>query len=196
MRPIILASKSAARRALLKEAGIKFKVFESNVEEKLSGYKSYACMVADNALHKARHAAPFFPQGLIIGADTVICLKNKIIGKPADISQAVKLLKFLSRNPHWVYTGLALLDIDKNKEFTCFEKTRVLMEPLSAKQIKGYFSRFSPLDKAGGFDIRGTGAFFIRRIEGCFYNVVGLPMAKLYGLFRKAGVDFFKENSS
>lgn len=192
MRKIILASKSKARRQLLEEAAFKFCVFDTGLKEDCSQYKSCAKAVVGNALKKAKRASEEFPSGIIIGADTLCYANKKIIGKPRSMKEARLNLRFLSRNPHWVYTGLALIDSKRSRVFTDFEKTRIFMLPLSEEQIKGYFSKISPQDLAGGFDIRGKGAFFIRRIEGCFYNVVGLPLSKLYGLFCRAGIDLLK----
>ena len=93
--------------------------------------------------------------------------------------------------PQWVYTGLAVIDIDNGKTFTAYEKTKIYMQRLSESAIKKYFKKVSPLGKAGGFDIQGPGSIFIDRIEGCFYNVVGLPLAKLAKMLKKSGVDIF-----
>jgi Zn-dependent protease with chaperone function len=100
------------------------------------------------------------------------------------------MLKQLSSKPQWLYTGLAVIKKAKNRRKLVlgYEKTKVYMDKLSFDQINNYFKQVSPLDKAGSFDIRGKGAFFIKRIDGCFYNVVGLPLRKLYRIFRKLGV--------
>jgi len=132
-----------------------------------------------NALNKARTAAGKVKSGIIIAADTVSVQDGRIYGKPKDLKQARSMLKKFSRRPQEVYTGIAVIDKDKNKVMVAHDMTRVYMDKLSDRQINDYFSRVSPLDKAGGFDIQGRGACFIRRIEGCFYNVVGLPLAQL-----------------
>ena len=98
------------------------------------------------------------------------------------------MLKQLSNKPHVLYTGLAVIDKDKNKRETACEKTKIYMDVLTDEEINKYFSHTSPLDKAGGFDIQGKGALFIRRIEGCFYNVVGLPLRTLYRMLRELEV--------
>ena len=117
---------------------------------------------------------------------------TKIIGKPKNIEDAVKTLKLLAKKPQFVYTGLAVIDVDNNKTYTAYEKTKVYMCPLTDKEIRAYFKRLSPLDKAGSFDIQGLGAIFIDRIEGCYYNVVGLPLAKLARILKKTGIDIFE----
>ena len=191
MRRIILASKSKARQALLKQIGLKFQVAASNVKENRLLKIRCSDLVITNALKKAEGVAKRFNSGIVIGADTVVLVGNKIVGKPKDKKCAFKTLKLLSRRPQWVYTGLAVIDIDRNKTFTAYDKTKVYMHRLNDTEIRNYFKKVSPLDKAGAFDIQGLGSIFIDRIEGCFYNVIGLPLAKLVRILKKAGVDIF-----
>lgn len=191
MRKIILASQSKARQKLLRQIGLKFQVVSSRVKECGRPKKGCADLVIRNALAKAKDAAKRFSSGVVIGADTVVLAGKRIIGKPKNINDALRTLKLLSRSPQWVYSGIAVVDIDHKKVFSDFEKTRIYMYHLSDEQIRNYFKRVSPLDKAGSFDIQGLGGIFIDRIEGCFYNVVGLPLAKLAKLLKKAGVDVF-----
>ena len=179
MRKIILASKSRARQKLLRRLGFKFKVVESRVKESHIAKGKISDLVIGNARRKAEDVAARFDSGIVIAADTVVLAGKKIIGKPKNIKDAFNTLKLLSRKPQWVYTGLAVIDIDNKKKFTAYEKTRVYMRPLKDAEIMDYFKRVSPLDKAGGFDIQGRGKMFVDRIEGCFYNVVGLPIKKL-----------------
>lgn len=190
-RRIILASKSKARQKLLKDIGIKFIVASSGVREKRTIRKDCQHLVMENALLKARDAAKRFSSGVVIAADTVVLVGKKIIGKPRSIKDAFRTLKLLSRKPQWVYTGIAVVDIDNGKEYTDFDRTKVYMYRLSDEEIKNYFRRISPLDKAGSFDIQGFGSVFIDRIEGCFYNVVGLPMAKLSKILKRTGINVF-----
>ncbi len=192
MRRIILASKSKARKKLLKQIGLRFQVAASNAKESRLLKGKCSDLVIKNALKKAEDIAKRFDSGIIIAADTVVLVGKKIIGKPKNTQDAFKILKVLSQKPQWVYTGLTVLDIDNKKVFTAYEKTKIYMCYLSDAQIKNYFKKVSPLDKAGAFDIQGLGGIFIDRIEGCFYNVVGLPIAKLARMLKKAGVDIFK----
>ena len=172
--------------------GLKFKVLPSRIKEKkISGNLSYADLVKKNALAKARYVAAKVKNGIVVAADTITVQDKKIFGKPKNLKDARKMLKRLSSAPQWIYSGLAVIDKDKNKTLVAYEKTKVYMEKLSDKEITNYFSRVSPLDKAGSFDIQGKGAFFIRRIEGCFYNVVGLPLRKLYLMFQELGIKIF-----
>ena len=191
MRKIILASRSKARQKLLRQIGLKFQAVSSHVKEDSSPRPDCADLVIANALAKAKAAAKRFSSGVVIGADTIVLAGERIIGKPKNISDAFKTLKLLSRAPQLVYTGIAVVDIDHRKIFSDFEMTKIYMYRLTDKQIRNYFKKVSPLDKAGSFDIQGLGSIFIDRIEGCFYNVVGLPLAKLAKLLKKAGIDVF-----
>ena len=191
MRKIILASQSKARQKLIRQIGLKFQVVSAHVKEDLRIKESCARLVVRNALLKAQDVADRFKSGVVIGADTVVFAGSKIIGKPKNVEGAFKALKLLSRKPQWVYTGIAVIDLDKGKVYTDYEKTKIYMYRLTDEQIRNYFKKVSPLDKAGGFDIQGLGSIFIDRIEGCFYNVVGLPLAKLANLLRKTGIDVF-----
>ena len=188
MRRIILASKSKARQNLLKQIGLKFQVVASNVKEARRPKMKCSDLVVTNALRKAKDVAKRLKSGVVIGADTVVLVGKSIIGKPKNTKTAIKTLKLLSKKPQWVYTGLAVVDVDKHKTYTAYEKTKVYMQHLSDKEIKNYFRKVSPMDKAGAFDIQGLGSIFINRIEGCFYNVVGLPLAKLAKMLKTAGV--------
>jgi len=188
---IYLASKSKARKKLLERFGLKFKVLSPKVRERKSrGNLSYAQMVKYNACSKAKDAAARVKEGIIIAADTICVQGDKIFGKPGNINEARCMLKRLSSKPQWLYTGLAVIKKEEGREKLLFahEKTRVYMDKLSDKEINNYFKEVSPLDKAGSFDIQGRGAFFIKRIDGCFYNVVGLPLRKLYLIFKKLGL--------
>lgn len=190
-----MASKSKARQKLLRQIGFKFQVAASHVEEKKSPGKRCGDLAKENALLKARDVARRFDSGVIIGADTVVLARGKIIGKPKSMKDAFKTLKLLSQGPQWVYTGLAVIDIDNNKVFKAYDKTKVYLYHLSDRQIKSYLKRAPVLDKAGSLDIQGVGSIFISRIEGCFYNVVGLPLDMLARILKKTGIDLFKRSS-
>ena len=201
-RKIILASKSKARQNLLKQIGLKFQVAESSIKETrkpphqnlwCGGKLKKGCsdLVIENALLKAKDISKKFSSGIVIGADTVVFAGGKITGKPKDTKHAFRILNALSKKPQWIYTGIAVIDIDKKKILTDYEKTKIYMYPLTAKQIKKYIKKVYPLDKAGSFDIQGLGSIFINRIEGCYYNVVGLPLAKLARLLHHIGYDIF-----
>ena len=191
MRRIILASKSKPRRKLLKQIGLRFQVAESAAKESRHIKTTCRELVIQNALKKAYDVAARFKSGVVIGADTVVLAGRKLVGKPKDVNDAFRALKALSKKPQWVYTGLAVIDIDRHKTYTSYEKTKVYLYPLSDTQIRDYLKKVSPLDKAGSFDVQGPGSIYIDRIEGCFYNVVGLPLANLAKLLKKVGVNIF-----
>lgn len=188
---IVLASKSRARRKLLNDVGLKFKVVASGARELRAIKTTCEDLVMDNAMAKAVDVAGRMKSGVVISADTVVLVGKRIIGKPRNMKEALRTLKLLSRKPQWVYTGIAVIDVDNGKRYKAFDRTKVYMYHLTDKEIRNYFKRVSPLDKAGSFDIQGFGGVFIDRIEGCFYNVVGLPMAKLAKILKKAGVYVF-----
>lgn len=191
MRKIILASQSKARQKLLKEIGLRFQVAKSDLKESRELKRGCAALVMRNALNKAKDVAKRFQSGVVIGADTVVLAGSRIIGKPSSMSDARGTLKLLSREPQWVYTGVAIVDIDNGRVLSDYEKTKIYMSPLTNRQIRNYFKKVSPLDKSGSFDIQGLGSIFIDRIEGCFYNVVGLPLAKLTKMLQKVNIDVF-----
>lgn len=192
IKNLYLASDSKARKELLKIFGLKFKIISTNVkEEKQKPNLSYTELVKKNALKKAMAAAEKIKKGIVIGADTIM-VQNKIVyGKPKDLKEAKIMLKKLSQKPQWVYTGVAIIDKNKNKILIDYEKAKVFMDKLTDEEIEKYFSLVSPTKLAGGFDIQGKGAFFIRRIEGCFYNIVGLPLRKIYQMFKTLGIEIF-----
>ncbi|MCX5705334.1 MAG: Maf and M48 domain-containing protein [Candidatus Omnitrophica bacterium] len=192
MRKIYLASDSKARKQLLNILGLEFKVLPSKVNElKSRGRSTYAELVKANAVNKALDVAGRVKDGIIIAADTIVVQNGRIFGKPKDLFDAKKMLKRLTSKPQWLYTGIAVIDKDKSRTLTACEKTKIYMDKLTDAEIDSYFRQVSPLDKAGSFDIQGKGAFFIRRIEGCFYNVVGLPLRRLYLMLKDLDVKIF-----
>jgi len=192
MKKIYLASQSKAREELLKRFGFRFKVIPSKIKEKRNlGNLSYSGLVKANALNKALDVVNRIKFGVVIAADTICVQEGKIFGKPQNLKDARTMLKKLSAKPQWLYSGVAVVNkcAGKKKVLVDYEKTKVYMDKLSAKEIDAYFKKVSPLGKAGSFDIQGRGALFIRRIEGCFYNIVGLPVRKLFLMLKKAGVN-------
>ncbi len=189
MKRIILASASPQRRKLLKLLGVHFTVRPSRIKEITKIMTNCSSLVKENALRKAEDVACRLKEGVVIGADTVVCVGPKrIVGKPRDLRDARRILKVLFSRPSWVYTGIAVMDVQTGQRIVDCEKTKVFMLPLTDEEISHYHARVNPFDKAGGFDIEGWGSIFIHRIEGCYSNVIGLPMAKLAQMLKKAGV--------
>jgi len=189
MKKIILASASPQRRKLMKILGLPFIVRPSRAQEISTITKDCAHLVKVNALLKAQEVASRLGKGIVIGSDTVVySSKGRLILKPRDLKEAKKNLKELMVAPHWVYSGVAVIDAATGRKVVDYEKTKVFMTSLSDGAIDRYHQLVPPLDKAGGFDIEGTGALFIPRIEGCYFNVVGLPLAKLSEMLKIFGV--------
>jgi len=190
---IILASGSPRRKlllsALLKNFGLKFDVIQANIveyiPEKVQNYGKFAANLAElKALEVAIRN-----DGIIIAADTIVVFQGKILGKPNNETEARRMLSTLSGNDHKVYTGLVILDTSNNKLFKSFEVTSVKFRKLSAKEISFYVKSGSPMDKAGAYGIQDDfGSTFVEKINGDYFNVVGLPVFKLYN----ALTDFLK----
>ena len=190
MKNLILASASPQRRNIMKILGLPFTVRPSRAKETTRITKGCAHLVKTNALLKALDVAQSLREGIVIGCDTVVYLsKDRLVLKPRNLQEAKKNLKELMAKPHWVYSGLAIIDAQTGHRELSFEKTKVFMTKLTDKEIDRYHQFVPPLDKAGGFDIEGKGALFIPRIEGCYFNVVGLPLAKLAEMLKKFGVN-------
>ena len=183
---IYLASKSPRRRKLLKQLGINFKAFSVNsIEDFLHGEHPIDC-VKRLAKEKMDIAKNRVNNSIIITADTIVVLKGKVIGKPTSKTDAVKILTQLSGNVHTVYTGLCVINQKTKKLLFDFERTEVEFRALNKDEIIDYVESGSPMDKAGAYGIQDDfGAVFVKRINGCYYNVVGLPLTKLYNALRK-----------
>ena len=190
MKKIILASASPQRRKLMKILGLPFIVRPSRAKESTRITQGCAHLVQINAFKKAQEVAHRLKQGIIVGSDTVVLSsKGRLILKPRNLQEAKANLKELMVCPHWVYSGIAVIDAQTGQKEIAFEKTKVFMTKLFDQEIDRYHKHVSPLDKAGGFDIEGKGALFIPRIEGCYFNVVGLPLARLAEMLKKFGVN-------
>lgn len=189
MKKVILASGSVQRQNLLRMTGISFEVQLSGAEELTSIQTTCDDLVKHNALLKARDVATGLTSGVVIGADTVVYLGgDQLVLKPNDLLEAKTKLQELMVRPQWVYTRVTVIDVDSQTEQCEVEKTKVFMDSLEPEEIDRYHRRVPPMDKAGGFDIEGLGSLFIPRIEGCYTNVIGLPMARLRLMLKKAGV--------
>ena len=176
---IILASASPRRAELLKQIGLDFQVCPSDLLETVATSTSPAGVVEELALKKAQTVGRRFNRGLIIGADTVVAINRKIIGKPENNRHAIEILSQLSGNHHEVVTGVSLLDLEKERQIVWSERTLVHFRKLRESEILEYVSSHDVSDKAGAYGIQEKAAAFVSRIEGCYFNVVGLPLASL-----------------
>nr|MBU1328080.1 septum formation protein Maf [Candidatus Omnitrophota bacterium] len=190
---IILASNSKRRHEILASCGIKHCVFPSNATEYMAISRLPEQVAMINARIKAEAVAKKFKSGYVIGADTVVLLGKKIIGKPRNASHAKKMLKEMSGKTISVYTGLCIIDVKKENPISDYERAFVTVKKLKDKEIPKYFKLLGPYDKAGGFSIEGVGSFIFDDIKGSYFNVLGLPTAKLKEMFGKLGVDILKE---
>ncbi len=179
--PIYLASKSPRRKKLLKQIKLKFKVIDLHFKEKINQKENPVFLVKRLALEKLNAALLKIKDGIIITADTIVVLNDKILGKPRNEKDAKRILKQLSGKTHTVLTGYAIYNSGNNKVILDYEKTLVTFRKLSEVEIDEYVSSGSPMDKAGAYGIQDDfGAVFVEKINGCYYNVVGLPLARVY----------------
>ena len=176
---LILASRSPRRAALLSLAGFRFRVLTRPVPEDNVGNISPQEHVDLLSKRKARIIQDELESGIIIGADTVVYFRDRIMGKPADGDEAFRMLASLSGQTHQVYTGLTLLDVD-GQGITDTVCTDVTFRTLSDHEIRDYVRTGGPLDKAGAYGIQERAACFVSEIHGCYFNVVGFPLSRFY----------------
>ncbi len=180
-RKYILASKSERRKKLLQQIGLDFRVDVSNVSEEESEKGSPINIVMKNSVLKSQSVARKYKGEIIIGADTIVSLENRIFHKPKNLNEAKDYLRQLSGRKHKVYTGFNIIDTKNNVEIFNYEKTIVEFRKLSEDEISYYVNKYKPTDKAGAYGIQEDfGCLFIKRITGDYYNVVGMPLTKFY----------------
>ena len=194
MEQIVLASASPRRSELLKQAGLDFVVIPSRGEEVITSTHP-AEVVEELSLQKAQEVAQRILAGnesavkdfsVVIGADTVVAADHKILGKPADHEDAREMITMLQGNIHQVYTGVTIIRTGEKAEVITFaEKTDVYLYPISEADINAYIESGDPMDKAGAYGIQGDFAVHVKGIEGDYYNVVGLPIGRVYQELKK-----------
>ncbi len=192
MKKLILASASPRRKQMLTRLGISFTAQTSAFKEPAPKKNmSPAAYVKANARGKALNVSIQRSNALIIGADTVVVYRDKVLGKPATYGEAFTFMQMLKGKTHAVYTGMALVDTEDDSIITDYEKTLVTFRDLTDAEIHFYLSRINPLDKAGAYAIQGEGAIIVEGIRGCYYNVVGCPVAKLEQMLLRKGTSLF-----
>jgi len=187
---IVLASASPRRAEILRNAGIPFETLAEIVDESRRPGELRADFVRRLALTKARAAASVLrdpDDTLFIGADTVVVARDEILGKPESADDARRMLGLLSGAVHEVHTGLAVIRRPGAAEAVVEEITRVTFAPLTKDEIDAYVATNEPFDKAGAYGIQSIGGRYVTRIEGCYFNVMGLPLARLWTLLREFG---------
>lgn len=177
MRSVVLASESPRRRELMNISGIPFYTQAAKIDETFNANLSIEEGVMDLALRKAMKVSETRPNEVVIGADTIVVIDNEILGKPKDVEDAYRMLRLLSNKTHRVITGVAIVNQDVKKTF--YEVTEVKFANLSEETIEWYIKSREYYDKAGGYAIQGKGMILVERINGDYFNVVGMPMHHL-----------------
>jgi septum formation protein len=180
-KKIILASHSPRRQQLLRQIGLEFDVRGNTSDEVIDETKTPKDIVLSLSQQKAFEVSKTVTEGIVLGFDTIVVIDGTILGKPKGANEAKKMLNLLSGRKHEVYTGFTIVEKPEGRTVSDFEKTVVTFRTLEQEEIVRYVDSGSPLDKAGAYGIQDDmGAVFVERINGCFYNVVGLPLTKLY----------------
>lgn len=174
---IVLASQSPRRKEILKQAGLEFIVCPSNISEILDPSLPITKAIEQVAAAKAQNVADRYQNDIVIGADTLVCIEQQVLGKPKNRNEAKEMLRKLSNNTHQVITGVAIC---QNGKTECFHAiSDVTFYSLSDNEIEAYIDTGEPFDKAGAYGIQGKGAIFVAKIVGDYYNIVGLPINAL-----------------
>ena len=185
---VLLASASPRRQALLRAAGIRFEAVASNIPEVMQpgeGAEEFVCRMAVAKAEQVAAGRPGEPRP-IVAADTVVLVNQTVLGKPDSASSAASMLQLLSGRTHVVLTGLCVLEAPSGHRWVETVSTQVRFGPLTEEEIRQYVATGEPLDKAGAYAIQGLASKFVERIEGCYCNVVGLPVPTLYRLLKEA----------
>ncbi|MFO7951993.1 MAG: Maf family protein [Bacillota bacterium] len=182
---IILASSSPRRAELLNQVGIPFKIIEPSISESMQDNVPASEMVAKLALKKAFSVSVQVDSGYVLSADTAVISGSEIMGKPLNEKDAYRMLKQLSGTKHLVLSGLALVDVTTGGYENGFAETHVWLKTLLDEQIYNYIATGEPIDKAGAYGVQGRAALFVDKIEGCYSNVVGLPLGLLFDFFKR-----------
>ena len=189
---LILASRSIRRQTLLRQLSIPFSIKPADVDENYPEESEPAAVVEKLAVVKAMAISARYPNALVLGADTLVAHRGRLLGKPSDPEDAFAMLKRLSGSTHTVYTGIALLHEASQRRVHAVESTEVTFGRLSDSEIAAYVDSGSPMDKAGAYGIQDDwGAVFVEGIRGDYYTVVGLPLRRLYELLKVHYGDLF-----
>lgn len=188
MMKLVLASSSPRRSEVLADAGFAFEAVAAGVDESRREGEPAEAYVRRLAEVKARAVvARISPPAIVIAADTVVVMDGEVLGKPESAEDAAQMLRRLGGRTHQVLTGLAVVKMPEGAARVEIETTRVTFAPLGEAEIEGYVASGEPLNKAGAYAIQGRGGRFVVRVEGCYFNVVGLPLARLYRILREMG---------
>ncbi|WP_195576359.1 Maf family protein [Paenibacillus sp. 1001270B_150601_E10] len=190
---LVLASSSPRRQELIHRLGLPVEIETSDVEERVEADWTPAQTVEQLARKKAEAVVAERQtrqvQGLVIGADTIVALEEQILGKPTDETDALRMLKMLQGRAHDVYTGIACMDMNSGNVLVRHRRTRVWMRQRTDEQLLSYIATGEPLDKAGAYGIQGRGSTLVERIDGCYFNVVGLSVSLLAEMLESFGIE-------
>jgi len=189
MKPIILASSSPRRKGLLKMIGLPFKTVESKFKEVMDISLEPHELAKKLSLGKAREVAKNFPNAIIIAADTFIVCDGEYLSKVHDNKEAKEMLKKLSGKAHKVITGFTIMDTQTNKILTKSQETKVYFKKLTNDEINAYVASGEPIEKAGAYAIQGLGSMLVEKIEGDYFNIVGLPIFTLVESLKQFGIN-------
>lgn len=182
-RPLVLASRSPRRAAILRQHGLDFAVLPSEIDEEPRPREDPREYVSRLGTEKARFAATQCPKSVCLGCDTVVLLNGEMLGKPRDENEACSMLERLAKKEHLVLSSLALVQAEENFDRVGLQETRVGFRPLSRREIEAYVATKEPYDKAGGYGIQAYGSMLVAWIQGCYFNVMGLPLEVLRRLW-------------
>jgi len=182
---IVLASASPRRASLFELAGFRFEVQPSEINERDEVYTIPEVQVLELSQKKAWKVAETTKDGLVIGADTIVVLDGRTLGKPENADNARAMLRDLSGRTHIVFTGFTIIEQPAGEIVSDYERTEVTFRALSDSEIDAYVETGSPLDKAGAYGIQDHGALFVSKVSGCFYNVMGFPLSRFYVRLRE-----------
>jgi septum formation protein len=188
IKPVVLASSSPRRKELLEKTGLKFVVDASEINEDHGRRLKPADLARSISLEKAKDVAARHPSSVIIAADTLGVLDGRVLGKPRDEGEAGDMLGMLSGQCHTVVTGYTILDTETGKSISKAVETKVYFRKLNREEIGAYVKTGEPLDKAGAYAIQGLGALLVKKIDGDYYNVMGLPLSSLVRELKRFGV--------
>lgn len=194
MKNLFLASSSPRRAELLKQIGLNYQIMVCDVDETLLPGMSPPELVEFLAERKAAAVARNLHEGIVLGADTVVVWQGQVLGKPLNEEDAFSMLVKLQGSTHDVYTGVALIDVHSGKIMVGHEKTRVFFRNIEEDEIRRYVASGEPLDKAGAYGAQGLAAIYINKLEGCYTNVVGLPLARLSVMLKAIGYNVLNDN--
>jgi len=192
-KKLILASSSPRRQELIQSLRLPYEIRVSDVNEDTEPGLTPVEIVEQLSGRKASAVCEMFKgelpkEGVVIGSDTVVVLGDRVLGKPRDERDAFQMLSALQGKAHYVYSGIACVDLSTGRRLVDHGATAVYMKPLTDRQIERYVKTGEPMDKAGSYAIQGIGATVIEKIEGDYFNVVGLPLSLLSDMLKRLGV--------